>query len=68
MTKPDIVEGLRRSAEIQRAMNIFGPSDAEVAADEIERLRKRIAELEALVAKDTAEREARIAYYRQALE
>jgi len=68
MTKPDIVEGLRRSAEIQRAMNIFGPSDAEVAADEIERLRRRIAELEALVAKDTAEREARIAYYRQALE
>jgi len=63
MTKPDIVEGLRRSAEIQRAMNIFGPSDAEVAADEIERLRRRIAELEALVAKDTAEREARIAYY-----
>lgn len=68
MTKPDIVEGLRRSAEIQRAMNIFGPSDAEVAADEIERLRKRIAVLEALVEKDTAERVARLAFYRQALE
>lgn len=68
MTKPDIVEGLRRSAEIQRAMNIFGPSDAEVAADEIERLRLRVAELEALLSKEQQEREVRLQYYRKALE
>lgn len=68
MTKPDILDGLRRSAEIQRAMNLYGPSDAEVAADEIERLRKRITELEALLSKEAQEREARLQYYRKALE
>jgi len=64
----DIVKGLRLSAEIQKAMNILGPSDAEVAADEIERLRKRIAELEAILSREEHERQARLAYYKQALE
>jgi hypothetical protein len=49
-------------------MNLYGPSDAEVAADEIERLRNRIAELEALLSKEAQEREARMMYYRKALE
>jgi hypothetical protein len=64
----DIVKGLRLSAEIQKAMNIPGSSDAEVAADEIERLRKRISELEAILSREEHERQARLAYYKQALE
>jgi hypothetical protein len=64
----DIVQGLRQSAALQKAMNIFGPTDAEVAADEIERLRKRIAELEAIISREEQERQARLAFYKQALE
>jgi len=64
----DIVQGLRQSPALQKAMNIYGPTDAEVAADEIERLRKRIAELEAIISREEQERQARLAFYKQALE
>lgn len=67
-TKPDIVKGLRISAELQRGMGLYGPFDADVAADEIERLRARVAELEAMLSKEATEREARMVYYRKALE
>jgi hypothetical protein len=64
----DIVQGLRQSAALQKAMNIYSSTDAEVAADEIERLRKRVAELEAILSREEQERQARLAFYKQALE
>lgn len=63
-TKPDIVQGLRIAADVQRGMGLFGPFAEDIAADEIERLRQRVAELEAKI----TDREARMAYYKQALE